>query len=69
MLKCRQNWRRVAIFRQFSGYKMLEFTQKCQKIFSIGSLTFAKDLKTAKIFVSMLHFSKNFNFQDFAVIL
>ena len=39
------------------------------KKFSIGPLAFAKDLKTAKIFVSMLNCSKNFNFQDFDVIL
>ena len=39
------------------------------KLYSIGSLIFAKDSKTVKIFVSTLNCSKNFNFQDFAVIL
>ena len=39
------------------------------KIHFIGPLTFAKDSKTTKIFVSMLNRRKNFNFQDFAVIL
>ena len=59
----------MAVFRQFSSYKILEIIEKCQKIHSIGPLTFAKDSNIAKIFVSMLNCGKNFNFEDFAVIL
>ena len=43
----------MAVFRQFSSYKLLEIIEKCQKIHSIGPLTFAKDSKNAKGFISM----------------
>ena len=63
--KLEENGHFQAVFRLLNASIYSEMS----KIHFKGPLTFAKDSKNAKGFISMLNCSKNFNFQDFAVIL